>query len=287
MDFENFEGFKKILNDKELSINKIYGILNTYIDKIGNLKLIENADDVYLEINFDVNVIINISIKDKYIIIERILIDKEDSGIGVEKTLITAQADRLIEQIYDLINDYIDDEIITEHITKANKFYSMNQIEPKKALGIIPISNQFVITDKDNKNIYTISQNILNSVYSIYNIENKREEFWINYKDAEENKYVLIEQPFTRIELVKKTDEVKTIYVGKINEKNIKISGDYTDNHFLIEVDEIVVGAVDCLNITKKTQYRLEINNDEYLNLIIGTAIMCDIDNVTNYDDIK
>ena len=59
----------------------------------------------------------------------------------------------------------------------------------------------------------------------------------------------------------KNNNENKTTFTGTINGDDIKIKADYSDNHYLIEVDEIVIGAIDTLDDQKRDSYRIEIND--------------------------
>ena len=58
--------------------------------------------------------------------------------------------------------------------------------------------------------------------------------------------------------------------------KNIVATADYTDNHYIVEINDIVVGAIDCLNANTKDSYRIEINNLEYEYLIIALTVIID-----------
>lgn len=69
---------------------------------------------------------------------------------------------------------------------------------------------------------------------------------------------------------------MKTLLKGTMKGKELKISADYSDNHYLVEYDEIVIGAVDCLDIHLKKDYRLEINDEKYEDIIIAIAIISD-----------
>ena len=56
MIFEGFEGFKKIKNEKNLTLEKIYSVLEKYQDAMGNMKFSEDRNKN----------IITIDIKGKY-----------------------------------------------------------------------------------------------------------------------------------------------------------------------------------------------------------------------------
>ena len=61
------------------------------------------------------------------------------------------------------------------------------------------------------------------------------------------------------------------------NDGRLLFTADYTDNHFIIELDDIVIGAIDSLDEVHKNNYRLEINNLDYEVLIIAINIIIDL----------
>lgn len=223
-----------------------------------------------------------IYLKNDEIIIERIIEDGhvDDSPDSFEngKSIALAHADRVIEQIYDLLKDYMDDGVIKEHITKAQKVLKLTQDSEVKALTSILIADNFVVTNynDERKVLYTVKQSVITNSYVVRKIENKREAFTLKYEKENPNKFVITKQPFEIVNIHKEEDSVKTLLKGNIKGKELKISADYSDNHYLIELDEIVIGAVDCLDALLKRNYRLEINDLNYEEIIIAVAIIAD-----------
>lgn len=282
MDFEEFEGYKKIPNEKHLKIQEIYEVLAQYEENIGELSYVMNLDDSDILIDIEGKYNAKIYLKNDEIIIERIIqegfLDDSPNSFEKGKSIPLAHADRVIEQIYDLLNDYMDDRVIKEHITKAQKVLKLSQEDEVRAFKAIPIGDRFVVTDYNNEQnvLYKVKQNILTKSYIAENTESKREAFNVGYKRGDASKFIISKQPFEIINVYKNEESVKTLLKGSIKGKELKISADYSDNHYLIELDEIVIGAVDCLDSMLKRNYRLEINDLKYEDIVIAVAIITD-----------
>lgn len=282
MDFEEFEGFKKIPNKKHINIEEIYDVLENYRESIGEMSYLMNLDDSDILIDIKGKYNAKIYLTDDDIVIERIIEDGfvDDSPDAFEngKSIPLAHADRVIEQLYDLIRDYLDDGVITEHITRAKKILKLTQEDKTRVFNAVPISDNFVVTEytNDQNILYTIKENILTKNYVVRNEKSKRDVLTITYEGKVASKFTISKQPLEIINLYKEQDSVKTLLKGTIKGKELKISADYSDNHYLVEYDEIVIGAVDCLDIHLKTDYRLEINDEKYEDIIIAIAIISD-----------
>lgn len=282
MDFEDFEGYKKIQNEKHLKVQEIYELLENYKESIGELSYVMNLDDSDILIKIQGKYDAKICLKNDEIIIERIIEDGhiDDSPDSFEngKSIALAHADRVIEQIYDLLKDYMDDGIIKEHITKAQKVLKLTQDSEVKALTSILIADNFVVTNYNDERqvLYTVKQSVITNSYVVRKIENKREAFTLKYEKENPNKFVITKQPIEIVNIHREENSVKTLLKGNIKGKELKISADYSDNHYLIELDEIVIGAVDCLDALLKRNYRLEINDLNYEEIIIAVAIIAD-----------
>lgn len=282
MDFEEFEGFKKIPNEKHINIEEIYDVLENYRENIGEMSYLANLDDSDILIDIEGKYNAKIYLTDNDIVIERIIEDGfvDDSPDAFEngKSIPLAHADRVIEQLYDLIRDYLDDGIIKEHITKAKKILKLSQEDKTRAFNVVPISDNFVITDYNNEQniLYTVKENLLTKNYVVRNEKSKREAFTLGYEGKDASKFTISKQPFEIIKIYKEQDSVKTLLKGALKGKEIKVSADFSDNHYLVEYDEIVIGAVDCLDIQLKRDYRLEINDEQYEDIVIAVAIISD-----------
>lgn len=293
MFFEGFEGFKKIKNsEKNLKVEEILELLEKYEDEIGDISVDEMEANL-IHICEDETSLIDILVDSENIIIERKSELEEENKIDSDasfeqgKDLSVAKTDRLIEQIYDLINDYIEnDGVVSEHITSAKKVLYME--EEKKALlwGALPIEvSTFTVKDEDGKIVYTAKQNHINKLYSVKNSETRREEFSIKYDNSKDGKFVIMKQPFDKLDVYQDKSSVKTILKANALKKELKVSADYTDNHYLIEFNEIVIGAIDCLDPVVKNKYKLEINDLKQEALIVAVGIMTDIYNLENNNE--
>lgn len=293
MFFEGFEGFKKIKNDeKNLKVEEIIELLKKYENEIGEI-YIDEIEPNLIHINKENKHLVDILADTENIIIERKSELEElnksniDDSFETGKDLSVAQTDRIIEQIYDLINDYIkNDGIVSEHITSVKKILYME--EEKKALlwGAIPLEiSTFTIKNEEGKILYKAKQNHINKLYSLKNVESRKEELSIKYEKSKENKFVIMKPPFEMMNIYQDSSSVKTILKGNAPKKELKVSADYTDNHYLVELNEIVIGAIDCLDPVIKNKYKIEINDIKEETLIIAVAIMTDIYNLENNNE--
>ena len=293
MFFEGFEGFKKIKNnEKNLKVEEVIELLEKYKEAVGEIS-IDELESNLIHIKGDENCLVDILIDSENIIIERKSetedYNKIDSDTSFEqgKDLSVAKTDRLIEQIYDLINDYIEhDGNVSEHITATKKVLYME--EDKKALlwGAIPLeTSTFTVKDEAGKIVYIAKQNHINKIYSLKNVESRREEFSIKYDKSKEGKFIIMKQPFDKLDVYQDKSSVKTILKANALKKELKVSADYTDNHYLIELNEIVIGAIDCLDPVIKKKYKLEINDKNQEALIVAVGIMTDIYNLENNNE--
>lgn len=280
MDFEDFEGFKRIKNVKNLTAEQVCSLLTDYQEILGDISYRMGLDDADIYVNFEGKYGTEIRIDEEAgeIIIERELdedaIEDVDSALEEGKDLSEAQADRIIEQLYDLINDYMDDGIITEHITKAQKVLYMSEKEVN-VKGILYLGNVFEVKD-DTKELFEIKESPITNAYSVKDLSTKRNDININYSDYKNQTYSIVVQPFENLVFKKDNSTIKTRFIANTGTKEYKISGDYTDNHYLIEKDEIVIGAIDCSNPHLKTEYRIEINDLGEIGKIVAIAVMLD-----------
>ena len=84
-------------------------------------------------------------------------------------------------------------------------------------------------------------------------------------------------EQFTWIDITVDKEGIKTKFIGKLNSKELLVTSDYTENHFIVELDKVVIGAIDSLDEENKNKYRLEINQLEYEYLIIALNVIIDI----------
>lgn len=290
MDFEDFEGFKRINNTKNLTAEQLVELLEAYKEILGEISYKFDLDsaDIYIDFEGKYGTEIRIDEAKGQIIIERKLDENciEDSGSVIEnqKDLSQAKADRLIEQIYDLINDYMDDGIITEHITSVKEVIYMSEKPVQKDMhlfgveikGIMSNANSFEVKDENNKLLYVINESPITKSYTFNNCETKRNEISISYSEYKNQTYSFTTQPFENLVFKKDNTTFKTRFIAKTITKEYKVSGDYTDNHFLVELNEVVIGAIDCLDPLVKTEYKIEINDLNEKSKIVAIAVILD-----------
>ena len=275
--FENFEGFKKIKNEKNLNLENIYSVLEKYQNEMGKIEYKIEANKKVIIVAIDGKYDAKVRLDSNYIIIERILEQGEFPGeLPTEekgKEIEMAQADRMIDQIYDLLKDYIDDGEIKEHITSSKVTLKMKESEKK---GFFSNGSTFEVEDESNKLIYTIVNKKFNKLFSIKSIECHMEVTSVNYADLNENIIEIQEKPFNVTTMKKDDTTDKLRFISKGIGKKLKISADYTENHYVIELNEIVIGAVDCLNPLTRNEYRIEINDLKEMHFVVSCAVLID-----------
>ena len=296
MDFEDFEGFKRIKNNKNLSIKDVFELLEKYQEEIGELRFDLNSEQSNIIADIRGKYLIRISIRADEIILERELEENhiEDDILKVDSATDLARTDSRIEQIYDLLRDYIKNGTITEHITSVKRVLYMKEDVKRALANLIVVGKLFEFSDTTSKIIYEARENPLMNEFIFKNCKEKREAWTLKYSDYRNDKYTFLKQPFEKIEIARNKDEVKNIFEGKINKKDLKIAADYSDNHYLIELDEIVIGSIDCMDPLVRREYRLEVNNLNYEYLVVMIAVMIDIflgkeylDNSTAIENVK
>lgn len=277
MIFEGFEGFKKIKNEKNLTLEKIYSVLEKYQDAMGNMKFSEDRNKNIITIDIKGKYDANIRLENGFIIIERILepnqvpdeLPSEEKGKKIE----LAQADRMIDQIYDLIKDYMDDEKIKEHITASKITLNMKESQYK---GIFSKGTFFEVVNEENKLLYEIVHKKFNKLFSVKSLECHMEVTSVNYENIKLKKIDIQEKPFNITSFRVDTETDKLRFVSDGIGKKVKISADYTDNHYTVELNEIVIGAIDCLDPQNKTNYRIEVNDLREMHFVVSVAVLID-----------
>ena len=277
MIFESFEGFKKIKNEKNLNIDKIYSILEKYQSEMGNMRFLGDEVNKVIIIDLKGKYDANIRISNEHIIIERILeanaipdeLPSEEKGKKIE----LAQADRMIDQIYDLIKDYMDDEKIKEHITASKITLRMKESKNK---GIFSKGTFFEVVNKDNKLMYEIVHKKFNKLFSVKSLDCHMEVTSVNYANSYNKIIQIQEKPFNVTTMKVDNTSDKLRFVSEGIGKKVKISADYTDNHYVIELNEIVIGAVDCLDPLNRTDYRIEVNDLKEMHFVVSAAVLID-----------
>lgn len=268
---KEYEGIKRINNTLNFNIDDLYKMLLEYNKQIGNVSLEDNL--VICDTNG--KYCIHVYLKNNQIILERKTDNNETEEthkLGEDiKSVDMSITDRMIEQIYDFLVDYINNSgVVTEIITGVKKVLYSYQSDTM-------FSDIFFVKDNNNKNIYEIKNNKLFKEYSINNLILKRQDVKISYKEKENNKFEISKNPYTIISIQKNEAENKTTFIGNVNNKVLKLTADFTENHFIVELNEIVIGAIDSLDAENKNKYRLEINDLEYEYIIIALNVIIDM----------
>lgn len=271
LDMKDFEGIKRIENKNDFDIKFLYDTLLKYQKEIGKISL---EDDKKIIADVEGKYVIEIYLTSKHIVIER-KIEKNYEEAKLElgtsaKPIDMSKADRMIEQIYDLLNTMSENGIIKEPITSAKRILFAKQ---EKTF----FKNHFILSTEEGKNIYEIKENKILKEFSVTNLETKRKNISIQYTGVELGKYSISTNSYTNINIEKSKTSIKTLFSGNVNNKPLTIRADYSDNHYLIELNEIVIGAIDSLDAETKDAYRLEINNIDYEYLIIALAVIIDL----------
>lgn len=277
--FNDFEGFKRIKNNNNLTIEGIYELLEQYQKDMGEMKINSNLGVKTIIVKLSGKYDAEIKIQGKQIIIERFLeegmIADKVPSVEEGKNIEMAQADRMIDQISELLQDYMKNGKIKEHITSSKMTLKMEQKE-KKIAKIFSAGSYFEFKDINNKVVYEAVDKPINKVYSIKNTSNKMEVVSVSYEKIDNDIITIQEKPFRITDIKLDKSSVKTRFISLGNDRKIKISADYTDNHYTIELSDIVIGAIDCLDPQIKKEYRIEVNDKTNINLVIAAAVLID-----------
>ena len=270
---EDFEGIKRIKNVNDLTINSIYELLKNYAKAIGTLKI--SDDNMHVIGDTEGKYYIDIYLNSGSIVIERKLeegFENENYSLGEgAKSVDMSIADRMIEQIYDFFKDFFkNDGNVSEFITGVKRVLHIKEEKAK-------FSKVYNAYDADDKLLFQMKDNKFTKEFVVKNVVAKREVVSVKYADMDNNRFSILKPPYTTIYLIKNELENKTTFSGTLNGDDIKIKADYSDNHYLIEVDEIVVGAIDTLDADKRDSYRVEINDYEYEYLVLALTIIIDL----------
>lgn len=272
LDMKNFEGIKKINNVAKLEIQDIYKLLLEYEKQIGGTVKLKENEKILADV--DGKYEIEIYLSGKYIVVQRRIEEKfeeETIVLGTDlKSVDMAKADRMVDQIYDLLNTLSEDGTVLEPITGVKKVLFINQNEGK-------LRNHFYITNEVDEKVYEIRENKLLKEFIVNNLISKRKDISIQYPNAELGKYTIVKSPYNIITFQRKDDEIKTVFIAKLNSKEILVKADYSNNHYAVEFNNIVIGAIDSLNDKTKDSYRIEINDLEYEYLIVCLTIIIDM----------
>ena len=263
---EDFEGVKKIRNEKNFSIDFLYSTLREYEGEIGKVEL---REDGKISVNVEGKYLVYVYLVPDFIKIERALeLNEEDNQNSEIKSIDLSIVDRAIEQIYDLFNTIDENGNVKETITGVKKVLFAKQENGR-------LRDKFCFTSDNGEKTYEITENKFSKEFVAVNCVSKLEEFSVRYANSSNGNYTIIKVPYLEI-AISKEDDIKTLFEGVINTKALKVRSDYSGNHFLVEIDEIVVGAIDLLNETKDN-YRLEINDYTYEYLIAALTIIIDL----------
>lgn len=277
--FNDFEGFKRIKNNNNLTIEGIYELLEQYQKDMGEMKINSNLGVKTIIVKLSGKYDAEIKIQGKQIIIERFLeegmIADKVPSVEEGKNIEMAQADRMIDQISELLQDYMKNGKIKEHITSSKMTLKMEQKE-KKIAKIFSAGSYFEFKDINNKVVYEAVDKPINKVYSIKNTSNKMEVVSVSYEKIDNDIITIQEKPFRITDIKLDKSSVKTRFISLGNDRKIKISADYTDNHYTIELSDIVIGAIDCLDPQIKKEYRIEVNDKTNINIVIAAAVLID-----------
>lgn len=98
-----------------------------------------------------------------------------------------------------------------------------------------------------------------------------------NCSEINKDKFLILRHPFENIIVKLDKNSIKRTFISEFSTKKLKVTADFSNNHYLIEINEIVIGAIDCLDPNSKLNYRIEINDLEYEFLVVAIAIIIDV----------
>lgn len=268
---EDFEGIKRITNKLELKVEEIFTMLKNYQDAIGTLTMQEDRIIADTEGKYYIDIYLN----GNQIVIERKLekgFEPEEYVVGEDlKSIDMSVADRMVEQIYDFLIDFIkNDGNVSEFITGVKSVFTV-----KYDANVM--FDKLAVYNTDKFAAYEIKNKKFMKELSVYNVGARRELVTIKYADIKNNRYMVIKPPYTTIYVSKSSLEEKTTFTATAEGKELKIKADYSEQHYLIELDEVVIGAIDMLHPSTGNTYRIEINNEQTIYLVLAALGIVDI----------
>lgn len=269
----DFEGFKRIKNEKNYSLEDLYQMIKQYENQTGKIDFLEDKIIVDVDGHYVIEITINGS--DQIIIQRQIEENKTEKDITLgedAKSLDMSQADRMIEQIYDLIVSSSTEGAQIEQITGTKKVYFAKK--QKTTFG----ANMFVYKDEFENISFQAKENKILQAYTLKNAKTKMEIGTVNFSGIELRKYSIEISSYNIIDITiddSHKETVKTLLKGTFNNKALVATADYTNNHYNIELNEIVIGAIDYL--ADVSTYRIEVNDTNYENLIMALTIIINL----------
>ncbi|MBR3512153.1 MAG: hypothetical protein IKN74_04255 [Clostridia bacterium] len=279
MNMKDFEGFKKIPNEKNLTAEDVQKVLLDFKTELGTVDLV-SENMVVCDVPGKYK--IDISVTNNFIIVKREIeegkLDESDDSGNVLKTRDFVDANRMVDQIYDLLVEFITKNTTRERITAPKAVYYMTEHDSTiNAFGkeIPGFSSIYDVYTDTNRLLYTFKKSLIGKTYNLHNEEQNKDEIVINYTGAEKNEYTLLIYPYTTLVINKDPNEVKTTYRTELSGKKLSIRADYSENYYTVELDEVVIGSIDSVDYLKK-EYRIEVNDLSCLKILFALCIIVD-----------
>lgn len=195
----------------------------------------------------------------------------------------TSKADHAVDELAELIRKLEKGETVTESHNsssmKTSTGESLDFFMKQKAISLKP---KFDIFNSDEETEYHVEGDLPRLNFSIQRDDNEvcklkkklvaiMPEYSIHVGGKEVGK------------LKKKLKLLKPELVGKINGEELKICGDLMGCDFDIQVGSNTIGHIDTAQTVWQDCYRIHVMNEDYQDIMIALAIVCD--NVVDSND--
>lgn len=277
-------GYQKLKNTRGLTNEKLLAELekislsfgNPVIDTVGK----KEAVVVHNVGRFDVYAIADA----KNIEIARVLGKDQSIGKNLLKELAvaavtdaqakdTATADRAVDELTDLIKQYLENGVM---FTRARNAYTQTSTKLYMRQKILAIKDKYSICTEDETPAYWVEGNLIGLSFNVQNA-NGSNIYTIKKKMiAIMPEYSIMEGKKEVGHIKKKIKLTRPEITGEIYGENLTIKGDMSGYHFSIMLNGTVVGNVDTERLTWGDCYSIEILDESKKDLVVTIAVICD-----------
>ena len=188
----------------------------------------------------------------------------------------TSIADHAVDELAEVVGKIAKGEAVTVSTAAASmKTESGEAVSLFMKQKILTISPQFNIFDEREKPVYYIDGDYTSFFYDIYKNGDMI---------AELNRKIIALMPEYIIKfngeevgrIKKKVRLTNAQFFGTFKDKELIVEGDMYGFDFDIRVGDLIVGHVDTATQIFRDSYRIRIFDEEYMDLVIMLAIICD-----------
>lgn len=185
----------------------------------------------------------------------------------------TAEADRAVDELTDLIKQYLENgamftRVVNAYTGASTKFYMRQKV--------LSIKDKYSICTADETPVYWVAGNLLGLSFNVQTADGN-DIFTIKKKMVSITpEYTLLEGKKEIGHIKKKIRLTRPEISGEINGEELTIKGDMSGYHFSISLNGMVVGNVDTERLTWGDCYSIEVLDESKKDLIVAVAVICD-----------